>query len=116
MQLDIGLSEQIEFPQGLNIMLTIDKLPQGARKSAAKTATFRAPLALTVSIDLSASDGERDEIRVGKGGEGQKATISARSARRSGGCCAFDNRAKPNAKSDDFGAVWTQVRRLFRLR
>ena len=47
--------------------------------------------ALTVSIDLSASDGERDEIRIGKGrGEGQKATTS--------------------------GAVWTQVRRLFRLR
>ena len=29
---------------------------QGARKSAAKTALSRAPLALTVSIDLSASD------------------------------------------------------------
>ena len=25
---------------------------------------------------------------------------------------AFDNRAKPDAKSDDFGAVCTQVRRL----
>ena len=71
-------------------LLFSTELPQGARKSAAKTATFRAPLALTVSIDLSASDGERDEVRVGKGGEGQKATTS--------------------------GAVWTQVRRLFRLR
>ena len=36
---------------------------QGARKSAAKTALFRAPLALTVSIDLSASDGEQGETR-----------------------------------------------------
>merc|ERR1719331_2138054 len=46
----------------------------------------------------------------------QKATISARSGRRSGGCCAFEKRAKPDAESDDFGAVWTQVRRLLRLR
>ena len=45
----------------------------------------------------------------------QKATISARSGRRSGGCCAFEKRAKPDAKSDDFGAVWTQVRRLLRF-
>ena len=35
---------------------------QGARKSAAKTALFRAPLALTVSIDLSASGGEQGEV------------------------------------------------------
>ena len=35
------------------------KLPQGARKSGAKTALTRAPLALTVSIDLSASDEEQ---------------------------------------------------------
>ena len=113
------------------------KLPQGARKSGAKTALLRALLALTVSIDLSALDGERDEMRVGEGGEGQqgeirvgpeavprggsvqnpmqKATTSARSGRRSGGCYAFDNRAKPDAKSDDFGAVWTQVRRLLRF-
>ena len=41
---------------------------QGARKSAAKPALLRAPLALTVFIDLSASDGEEDEIRVGEGG------------------------------------------------
>ena len=32
----------------------------------------------------------------------QKATTSARSGRRSGGCFAFDNRAKPDAKNDDF--------------
>ena len=42
---------------------------QGARKSAAKTALFRAPLALTVSIDLSASGGEQGEVRVGPQGE-----------------------------------------------
>ena len=41
---------------------------QGARKSAAKTALFRAPLALTVSIDLSASGGEQGEVRVGPQG------------------------------------------------
>ena len=41
---------------------------QGARKSAAKTALFRAPLALTVSINLSASDAEQCEIGVGEGG------------------------------------------------
>ena len=39
------------------------ELPQRARKSAAKSAPVRAPLTLTVSIDLSASDGEQDEIR-----------------------------------------------------
>ena len=37
----------------------------------------------------------------------QKATTSARFGRRSGGCYAFEKRAKPDAKSDDFGAVWT---------
>ena len=37
---------------------------QGARKSAAKTALFRAPLALTVSIDLSASDDEHYKFKV----------------------------------------------------
>ena len=42
----------------------------------------------------------------------QKAAISARSGRRSGGCYASLKRAKADAKSDDFGAVWTQVRRL----
>ena len=41
---------------------------QGARKSASTIALSRAPLALTVSTDLSASDGEQDEIRVGKRG------------------------------------------------
>ena len=45
----------------------------------------------------------------------QKATISARSGRRSGGCNDTWKRAKPDAKSDDFGAVWTQVRRVLRL-
>ena len=35
----------------------------------------------------------------------QKATSSARSGRKSGGCYAFDNRAKPDAESDEFGAV-----------
>ena len=35
--------------------------------------------------------------------------------RRSGGCYAFLKRAKPGAESDHFGAVWTQVRRLFRF-
>ena len=44
-----------------------------------------------------------------------KATISARSGRKSGGCTAFEKHAKPDAESDDFGAVWTQVRRLLRL-
>ena len=38
----------------------------------------------------------------------QKATISARSGRRSGGCNERGKRAKPDAKSDHFGAVWTQ--------
>ena len=51
------------------------ELPQGARKSGAKTALLRALLALTVSIDLSALDGERDEMRVGEGGEGQQGEI-----------------------------------------
>ena len=51
------------------------QLPQGARKSAAKIALLRATLALTVSIDLSASDGEQDEIRVGKGREGRGGTV-----------------------------------------
>ena len=32
--------------------------------------------------------------------------------RRSGGCSNTLKRAKPDAKSDDFGAVWTQVRRV----
>ena len=27
----------------------------------------------------------------------------------------FEKRAKPDAESDDFGAVWTQARRLLRL-
>merc|ERR1712091_616222 len=44
----------------------------------------------------------------------QKATISARSGRRSGGCYEVGKRAKTDAKSDHFGAVWTQVRRLLR--
>ena len=37
----------------------------------------------------------------------QKAIISARSGRRSGGCNERGKRAKPDAKSDHFGAVWT---------
>ena len=37
----------------------------------------------------------------------QKATILARSGRRSAGCPDSLKRAKPDAKSDDFGAVWT---------
>ena len=64
-------------------------------------ALFRAALALTVSIDLSASDGDG----------GQKATTSARSGRRSGGCYAFEKRAKPDAESDDFGAAKTDQNR-----
>ena len=45
----------------------------------------------------------------------QKATILARSACRSGGCSDTLKRAKPDAKSDDFDAVWTQVQRVLRL-
>ena len=41
---------------------------QGARKSGAKATLFRAPLALIVSIDLSASSGEQDEIGIGPKG------------------------------------------------
>ena len=45
-----------------------DTCGQGARKSGAKATLFRAPLALIVSIDLSASSGEQDEIGVGPKG------------------------------------------------
>ena len=37
----------------------------------------------------------------------QKATISAPSGRRSGGCSETGKRAETDAKSDHFGAVWT---------
>ena len=92
-------------------------------RAACGAALLRAPLALIVSIDLSASSREQGEIRVGPEGVArggsvqnpmQKATISARSGRRSGGCYAFEKRAKPDAESDHFGAVWRQVRRLSR--
>ena len=42
----------------------------------------------------------------------QKATISARSARRSGGCFAFDNRAKPDAKSHHLGGAFEKRAKL----
>ena len=45
-----------------------------------------------------------------------KATISARSGGRSGGCTAFEVRVKPDAKSDDFGAVWTLSDPVVQLR
>ena len=93
---------------------------KGHGRAQQKATLSCAPLALTVSnkfsINLSASGGEQGEIRVGTVQVPmQKGSISARSRRRSGGCFASWKRTKPNAKSDHFGAVWTQVRRVFRF-
>ena len=57
----VPLSTRAYLPNQLGnvenaILLLASTCGQGARKSAAKTALSRAPLALTVSIDLSASD------------------------------------------------------------
>ena len=52
------------FPVQKTLQNVMKTCGQGARKSAAKTALSRAPLALTVSIDLSASGGEQGRTRV----------------------------------------------------
>ena len=70
MLIEIGYTARIApFHYVHSTLRNLKTCGQGARKSAAKTALFRAPLALTVSIDLSASGGEQGEVRVGPQGE-----------------------------------------------